>query len=104
MSEGVRSAVTGTESVMGFYYLIKPKVKRLITNTTLKPVPILYNLGNIVTFSIYKFALILSYHLSMGISICLPYVSRFPHSCYLSRTFSTSAVNYAEIEARSTMA
>jgi len=103
MSEGVRSAVTGTKSVMGFYYLMKPKVKRLITNTSSKPVPILYNVGNILTSSFYKFALILSGHLSLGIQICLPYISRFPRACYLSRKFNTSVVNYAEIEARSTM-
>jgi len=83
MSEGVRSAVTGTESVMGFYYLMKPKVKDLITNTSLKHVPILYNLGNILISSFYKFALILSCHLSLGISVCLPFISRFPHACYL---------------------
>jgi hypothetical protein len=88
---------------MEFYYLMKPEVKRLITNTSLKPVPILYNLGNIVISSLYKFSLILSCHLSLGISVCLPYISRFPNSCYLSRTFKTSAVNYAEIEARSKM-
>lgn len=103
MSEGFRLAVTGTESVMGFYYLMKPKVKRLNTHTSLKPVPIPYNLGNIVTSSFYKFALILYCHLNLGISTCLPYISRFPHSCYLSRTFNTTAVNYAEIQARSTM-
>ena len=85
---------------MRFYYLMKPEAKRLITNTSLKHALILYNLGNSLTYSFYKFALILSRHLSLGIPVCLPYISRFPHACYLSRTFNIFVVNYAETEAK----
>jgi hypothetical protein len=74
---------------MRFYYLMKLEAKRLITNTSLKPALILYNLGNSLTSSFYKFALILSRHLSLGIPVCFPtfLVSRMRAACHECLTF-----------------